>query len=59
MFIVRPQEHVTQVMPDGIKTLREYFQIFGPQAVQVVDFPESSFRNVVRSPVSVKQRDDI
>lgn len=58
MFIVRPQEHVTQVMPDGIKTLREYFQIFGPQAVHVVDFPESAFRRVVRRPVSVKQAED-
>jgi hypothetical protein len=59
MFIVRPEEHVTQVMPGGIALLREYFQIFGPQAVQVVDCPESAFQHVVRRSVSVKQSDDI
>lgn len=47
MFVVRPQQpYLTSITIEGVKILDEYFQMFGPQSVQMVEFPESAFQPV-------------
>jgi hypothetical protein len=45
MFVVRPQEpYQTRITAEGMSLLAEYFQAFGPQSVQMVEFQESAFQ---------------